>query len=416
MSCCSVPVTKPRLLALVLAALSAQSAWAASGSCAGLAAMPAAVEIDQGIQQEVRSPVAITRIAVGDPKIADVHVNGTDGFLLTGVAQGTTSLMVWTACATAPRQSMVFVRGRATASMVETVPAPSADAELPSQVQTDIRFIEVSRTKLKQAGTSIFGKGSNNFLFGAPGTVPGVTVTPGTVSGALPSIPLAESAFNIVWGGGSSKVLGILNALENSGFAYTLARPSLVALSGQSASFLAGGEFPVPVPNTEGNGISIEYKEFGVRLTLTPTVVGRNRILLKVAPEVSELDFTSEISIAGTTVPIIRTRRTDTSIALADGESFVVSGLINTSNISTVEKFPGLGDIPILGAFFRSSKIQRDERELLMIVTPHLVQPLAANAQLPSLPGEGLRTYDPSFPRLYFLENGDFDRRDGLSK
>lgn len=187
-------------------------------------------------------------------------------------------------------------------------------------------------------------------------------------------------------------------------------------MSGQSASFLAGGEFPVPVPNTEGNGISIEYKEFGVRLTLTPTVVGRNRILLKVAPEVSELDFTSEISIAGTTVPIIRTRRTDTSIALADGESFVVSGLINTSNISTVEKFPGLGDIPILGAFFRSSKIQRDERELLMIVTPHLVQPLAANAQLPSLPGEGLRTYDPSFPRLYFLENGDFDRRDGLSK
>ncbi|WP_259643641.1 pilus assembly protein N-terminal domain-containing protein, partial [Pseudomonas savastanoi] len=297
MSCCSVPVTKPRLLALAFAALSAQSAWAASGSCAGLAAMPAAVEIDQGIQQEVRSPVAITRIAVGDPKIADVHVNGTDGFLLTGVAQGTTSLMVWTSCATAPRQSMVFVRGRATASMIESVTAPSANAELPSQVQTDIRFIEVSRTKLKEASTSIFGKGSNNFLFGAPGTVPGVNVTPGTVSGTRPSIPLNNSNFNIVWGGGSSKVLGMLNAMENSGYAYTLARPSLVALNGQSASFLAGGEFPVPVPNGEGNGISIEYKEFGVRLTLTPTVVGRDRILLKVAPEVSELDFSAGITI-----------------------------------------------------------------------------------------------------------------------
>ncbi|KPY75574.1 Bacterial type II/III secretion system protein [Pseudomonas savastanoi pv. fraxini] len=415
MSCCSVPVTKPRLLALAFAALSAQSAWAASGSCAGLAAMPAAVEIDQGIQQEVRSPVAITRIAVGAPKIADVHVNGTDGFLLTGVAQGTTSLMVWTACATAPRQSMVFVRGRATASMIESVTAPSADAELPSQVQTDIRFIEVSRTKLKEASTSIFGKGSNNFLFGAPGTVPGVNVTPGTVSGTRPSIPLNNSNFNIVWGG-SSKVLAMLNAMENSGYAYTLARPSLVALNGQSASFLAGGEFPVPVPNGEGNGISIEYKEFGVRLTLTPTVVGRDRILLKVAPEVSELDFSAGITIAGTNVPALNIRRTDTSIALADGESFVVSGLISSSNVGSVGKFPGLGDIPILGAFFRNSQIQRDERELLMIVTPHLVQPLAANAQLPSLPGEGLRTYDPSFPRLYFLENGDFDRRDGLSK
>ncbi|EPN64325.1 type II/III secretion system protein, partial [Pseudomonas syringae pv. actinidiae ICMP 18807] len=103
--------------------------------------------------------------------------------------------------------------------------APSAEAQLPSQVQTDIRFVEVSRTRLKEASISIFGKGSNNFLFGAPGTVPGVTVTPDTVSGTLPSIPLNNSNFNIVWGGGSSKVLGMLNAMENSGYAYTLARP-----------------------------------------------------------------------------------------------------------------------------------------------------------------------------------------------
>ncbi|MFA0996288.1 MULTISPECIES: type II and III secretion system protein family protein [Pseudomonas syringae group] len=416
MSCCSVPAIKPGLLVLLFMALSAPSAWAASGSCAGLAAMPAAMEIDQGIQQNVRSSVAITRIAVGDPKIADVHVNGSDGFLLTGVAQGTTSLMVWTTCASAPRQSIVFVRGRATASMVETASAPSAEAQLPSQVQTDIRFVEVSRTRLKEASTSIFGKGSNNFLFGAPGTVPGVTVTPGTVSGTLPSIPLNNSSFNIVWGGGSSKVLGMLNAMETSGYAYTLARPSLVALNGQSASFLAGGEFPVPVPNGEGNGISIEYKEFGVRLTLTPTIVGRDRILLKVAPEVSELDFSAGITIAGTTVPALNIRRTDTSIALADGESFVVSGLISSSNVGAVDKFPGLGDIPILGAFFRSSQIQRNERELLMIVTPHLVQPLAVNTQLPSLPGEGLRNYDPSFPRLLFMERGNFDRSNGLSQ
>jgi pilus assembly protein CpaC len=406
------------VLAFLAAGLYQGVVVAAPAGCAGLPAMPAVMEIGQGVQQDIRSPVSITRLAVGDPKIADVHVNDGDssGYLLTGVGPGTTSLMVWTACSSSPRQSMVFVRGTAKTAMTDTLIPPSEDPLLPSQVQTDIRFVEVSRTKLKEASTSIFGKGSNNFLFGAPGTVPGVTVTPGTVGGTRPAIPLNNNNFNIVWGGGSSKVLGLLNAMESSGFAYTLARPSLVALSGQSASFLAGGEFPVPVPNGEGNGISIEYKEYGVRLTLTPTVVGRNRIALKVAPEVSELDFTAGVTIAGTTVPALNVRRTDTSVSLADGESFVISGLINTSNIASVDKFPGLGDIPILGALFRSSQINRDERELLMIVTPHLVQPLAANAPLPSLPGEGLRNYDPSFLKMYFLENGSFDRRSGLSQ
>jgi len=410
-----LPVLKPAVWALMMLGSGLQTAVAAPAGCAGLASMPPLLEIDQGVQKDIRSPVAITRLAVGDPKIADVFVSGNDSFLLTGVGPGATSLMVWTACSPSPRQSMVFVRGQATVALIPPG-APADEPSLPSQVQTDIRFVEVSRTKLKEASTSIFGKGSNNFLFGGPGTVPGVTVSPGTVSGTRPNIPLNNSSFNIVWGGGSSKVLGMLNAMENSGFAYTLARPSLVALSGQSASFLAGGEFPVPVPNGEGNGISIEYKEFGVRLTLTPTVVGRNRILLKVAPEVSELDYSAGVTIAGTTVPALNIRRTDTSISLADGESFVVSGLISARNIASVDKFPGLGDIPVLGALFRNSSIDREERELLMIVTPHLVQPLAANAQLPSLPGENLRNYDPNFLQLYFLENGNFDRRSGLSQ
>lgn len=418
MSKCFKPMLNRVVLVFMAAYLYQGIVVAAPTGCAALSAMPAAMEIGQGVQQDIRSPVSITRLAVGDPKIADVHVNDGDssGYLLTGVGPGTTSLMVWTACSSSPRQSMVFVRGTAKTAMTDTLIPPSEDPLLPSQVQTDIRFVEVSRTKLKEASTSIFGRGSNNFLFGSPGTVPGVTVTPGTVGGTRPAIPLNNNNFNIVWGGGSSKVLGMLNAMESSGFAYTLARPSLVALSGQSASFLAGGEFPVPVPNGEGNGISIEYKEYGVRLTLTPTVVGRNRIALKVAPEVSELDFTAGVTIAGTTVPALNVRRTDTSVSLADGESFVISGLINTSNIASVDKFPGLGDIPILGALFRSSQINRDERELLMIVTPHLVQPLAANAPLPVLPGEGLRNYDPNFLKMYFLENGSFDRRSGLSQ
>jgi pilus assembly protein CpaC len=189
-----------------------------------------------------------------------------------------------------------------------------------------------------------------------------------------------------------------------------------VALNGQSASFLAGGEIPIPVPSSGSDSVSIEYKEFGIRLTLTPTIIGRDRIALKVAPEVSELDFSNAVQIAGTTVPALTIRRTDTSVSLGDGESFVISGLISTTNSSQVNKFPGLGDIPVLGAFFKGSQIKREERELLMIVTPHLVQPLAADAQLPSLPGEKLRNYDPNFYRMFFLENGNFDKRSGLSQ
>ncbi|MCU0117971.1 type II and III secretion system protein family protein [Pseudomonas sp. B2M1-30] len=410
----------------LLSAASIGSAVAATGtgSCSALGPLPAVLEVGEGLQQALQSPVAITRVAVGDPKIADVRVTGDRAVLLTGVGPGATTLMIWSACASAPRQSMVFVQGKASAAMAAVTLPAGEDPTLPSQVQTDIRFVEVSRTKLKEASTSIYGKGSNNFLFGAPGTVPNTSVTPGVVPLrnlpdpriAVPSIPLANDMFNIVWGGGSSKFLGIVNALEGSGFAYTLARPSLVALSGQSASFLAGGEIPIPVPSANSNSYSIEYKEFGIRLTLTPTVVSHERIALKVAPEVSELDYNNGVTIGGTTVPAFTIRRTDTSISLADGESFVISGLISTHNASQVNKFPGLGDIPVIGAFFRDTSLNREERELLMIVTPHLVQPLAANAPLPALPGEKLRNYDPNWYRLYFLENGNFDKRSGLSQ
>ncbi|WP_017527854.1 type II and III secretion system protein family protein [Pseudomonas fluorescens] len=385
--------------------LPAGVAQAAPGNCAGLGQLPATLEVGEGLQQALQSPVAITRLAVGDPKIADVQVNGNQAFLLTGISPGATSLMIWTACSSSPRQSMVFVKGKATSALTSLSLSPSQDASLPSQVQTDIRFVEVSRTKLKEASTSILGIGKN-FLIGSPNlAVP----SPGNLA-----LPVRASSFNIGFGGG--RVSAMINALERSGFAYTLARPSLVALSGQSATFLAGGEVPIPVPSAGSDTISIEYKEFGIRLTLTPTVVDRNRITLKVAPEVSELDYSNAVQIQGIQVPALTVRRTDTSVSLADGESFVISGLISTNNRSTINKFPGLGDIPVLGAFFRDTNISREEKELLMIVTPHLVQPLAADAQLPSLPGEKLRSYDPNWYRLFFLENGHFDRHTGLSQ
>ncbi|MDQ0706305.1 pilus assembly protein CpaC [Pseudomonas sp. W3I7] len=391
--------------ALMLSTLSVGLVAAAPGNCGSLGQLPAALSVGEGLQQELQSPVAITRLAIGDPKIADVHLNGDRGFLLTGIASGTTSLMVWTACSNTPRQSMVFVKGKATSALTSLSLSPSDDPTLPSQVQTDIRFVEVSRSKLKEASTKILGIGSNFFL-GSPKLV---SPTAGTFR-----LPVSDSNFNIGFGGG--RVSAMINALESSGFAYTLARPSLVALSGQSATFLAGGEVPIPVPSSASNNISIEYKEFGIRLTLTPTVIDRNRISLKVAPEVSELDYSNSVTIQGIQVPALTIRRTDTSVSLADGESFVISGLISSTNTTTISKFPGLGDIPILGAFFRDSSVNRQDKELLMIVTPHLVQPLAANAQLPSLPGEKLRTYDPNWYRLYFMENGNFDRLNGLSQ
>src|SRR5476649_1144402 len=391
--------------ALLLSNLAVGLAVAATGNCASLGQLPAALSVGEGLQQELELPVPITRLAIGDPKIADVHLNGDRGFLLTGIASGTTSVIVLTACSTTPLQSMVFVKGKATAALTSLSLAPADDPSLPSQVQTDIRFVEVSRTKLKEASTKILGMGKNFFL-GSPNLL---FPTPSTFK-----LPVSADQFNIGFGGG--RVSAMINALESSGFAYTLARPSLVAMSGQSATFLAGGEIPIPVPSSGSDTISIEYKEFGIRLTLTPTVIDRNRIALKVAPEVSELDYTNAVVIQNIQVPALTIRRTDTSVSLADGESFVISGLISSNNTTNISKFPGLGDIPILGAFFRDSSVNRQDKELLMIVTPHLVQPLAANAQLPSLPGENLRNYDPNWYRLYFLENGNFDRNNGLSQ
>ncbi|WP_425343526.1 type II and III secretion system protein family protein [Pseudomonas delhiensis] len=396
-------------LAGVMAWALLASAQAAPKACEGLALLPQklVLAVQQGAQQDQQLPLPIKRLAIGDPQIADVQLLDKRNFLVTGKAQGETSLLVWTGCPGDPLRAQVQVAGRS----VRDVGAASdaAATTLPSQVQTDIRFVEVSRSKLKQASSSLVRRGSNLFVLGAPGSLSGISV--GSDGGVSGNFGTGDSGFNVIWGGGSSKVLGFLNMLEGSGFAYTLARPSLVATSGQSASFLAGGEFPIPVPNGNNDNITIEYKEYGVRLTLTPTVMSSGRIALKVAPEVSELDFSAGIKTDGIAVPALNVRRTDTSVNLADGESFVISGLISSNTVSNVDKFPGLGNLPVLGAFFRSSQLDKDDRELLMVVTPHLVQPLAANASLPKLPGEGLRKYDPGFGEFYFLENGQFDGR-----
>ncbi|MCO2643887.1 type 4b pilus Flp secretin RcpA [Pseudomonas aeruginosa] len=396
-----------RWLGGLLGVALALPALALPQGCIELLAQAPRVDVVQGQQRDLRLAVPIERLAIGDPKIADVQLLDRRGFLVTGKEQGSTSLLIWTGCSPEPLRSLVEVEGRGS---VDTRGAPAftvgAVEELPNQMQTDIRFVEVSRSKLKQASTSFVRRGGNLWVLGAPGSLGDIKVN-ADGSGLGGTFGTGSSGFNLIFGGG--KWLSFMNALEGSGFAYTLARPSLVAMSGQSASFLAGGEFPIPVPNGTNDNVTIEYKEFGIRLTLTPTVMNNRRIALKVAPEVSELDYSAGIQSGGVAVPALRVRRTDTSVMLADGESFVISGLTSSNSVSNVDKFPWLGDIPILGAFFRSTKLDKDDRELLMIVTPHLVQPLAADAQLPDLPGEGLRHYDPGFSRLYFLERGEYD-------
>jgi pilus assembly protein CpaC len=165
--------------------------------------------------------------------------------------------------------------------------------------------------------------------------------------------------------------------MKVNGLIKVLAEPTLITTSGRPANFLAGGEFPVPVPQGQNsNMITIEYKTFGVGLAFTPTVLSSNKISMEVKPEVSELNFSNAIAISGFVIPSITTRRVSTVVELADGQSFAIAGLLKDDIREVVSKFPVLGEIPILGALFRSTSFQKNETELVIIVTPHLVKPL----------------------------------------
>jgi pilus assembly protein CpaC len=179
----------------------------------------------------------------------------------------------------------------------------------------------------------------------------------------------------------------LIDALENEGFVSVLAEPNLTALTGQSANFLAGGEFPIPVPQGFGGQLGIQFREFGVRLEFAPTVLDSGRISMRVQPEVSDISTNGAITLGGIQVPAITTRRAETTVELGSGQSFAIAGLIQNDIVQDARKVPGLGDIPILGALFRSEEFRRDETELLIVVTPYIVRPVS-NRQL-ALPTDG---------------------------
>lgn len=244
------------------------------------------------------------------------------------------------------------------------------------QVMLEVKFAEINRQIGERLGVAnglngskfggVIGEGASQSGNGAP--------TVGAISDAF---GIFDTTFNI----GSLSISSVLNILERKGLSKTLAEPTLVALSGEKASFLAGGEFPIPISQSGTNGsggsaITVEFKPFGVGLGFTPTVLSDKVISLIVEPEVSSIDPSASVTVNGLVVPGLQTRRASTTVELRDGESFAIAGLLRSDFQTSVKQLPILGSIPILGSLFRSSSFQKGETELLIVVTPHLVAPL----------------------------------------
>lgn len=272
------------------------------------------------------------------------------------------------------------------------------------QVLLEVKFAEVDRTKLQELGFNFFSTGAANTI-GAVSTgqfsPPTLQTTGGTGSTSTGSInvqnPLNIFAFR------PDINLGVtIQDLENKSVLQILAEPNLLALNGQKASFLAGGEFPVPVvQGGQSIGVvTIQFRPFGVKLDFT-AYIGKDKVIrLHVSPEVSTLDFSNAAVISGFTIPALSTRRAETDIELKDGQSFGIAGLLDNRAQVALSKVPGIGDIPILGNFFRSRSITRSNSELLVMVTPHVVDPIRMNNPAPTAPSNPVK----------FLESGKFDK------
>ena len=239
------------------------------------------------------------------------------------------------------------------------------------QVKLRVRVAEVRRDLSKQLGFNWDAVGTfGNFAIGLATGRAAVDAT-----GAL--IRSANGAGSIFAQGstGSADISAVIDALAEDGLVTVLAEPSLTAISGEKASFLAGGEFPIPI-QTGDDAFTVAYRKFGVSLEFVPTVLSEDQISMRVVPEVSELSTAGAVEFNGFSIPSISVRRAETTVELGSGQSFAIAGLINQTSQTNVSKLPGLGDLPVLGALFRSSRFQRSETELIIIVTPYIVRPV----------------------------------------
>ena len=356
------------------------------------------------------------RLAMPDAKIA-VSTMGTNTFLLTGTVASPED------AAEAQRLVTAFV-GKDSNVIARLKMAT------PLQVNLQVKFAEVSRSLVRSLGVNLttisgggngiqfgVGQGRANFApnfrptapLGAGGPVKYFTPdinNPGKfveVNGSQVNPVSVGSTFAAAGRLFGLDILGALDAGETVGLVSTLAQPNLTALSGETADFLAGGEYPIP--SSQGLGTtSIEYKKFGVSLSYTPTVLANGRISLRVRPEVSELSSQGAVTLNGFQVPALTIRRAETTIELGSGQSFMIAGLMSNNSQSTVQKTPGAGDIPILGALFKSTNFQKGQTELVIVVTPYLVNPVNANDI--KLPTDGLETANMGEQLLLNQMNG----------
>jgi pilus assembly protein CpaC len=459
---------RSRLLrsALWLSALAALGQGVARAADSGLSSVPAirierevgavrnlALETGQNRLLVLSEPIG--RVSVADPRVADLKVITPVQLLLTSRGVGTTDLTLWNKHDEPLVLALQVTRNldRLKTQLAELFPnekigvsaagdlvvltgevsdvrVPERAAEVAQlhaekvanlihvvgnqQVQIEVKFAEVSRSGLRQLGINLFHQDAGGRFLGGitnPGlAVDGFTAVPGTGGAGLPAVQGPPgSGFSLFFSGlPSFPFSAILNVLEQSGLAKMLAEPTLVALSGQEAKFLVGGEFPIPMSSSLG-AISVLWKKFGIILNFTPTVIADGALHLKLSTEVSDVDPTRSVTIGGISIPGLTSRQSETTVRLADGQSFAIAGLLSDKVQSTISKVPLLGDIPILGALFRSVNYQRNETELLVVVTAHLAKPVAPH-DAPHLPTEN-ELNDPNDVQLFLLgRDGGGDR------
>lgn len=413
----------------------------------------------------------IARVSLTSPEIADALVTEPDQLLIQGKLPGTISMFVWDRAGAMRRYDVTVERdlSQLTAHIRNLFPGERIEVagngrtvvvsgtvssqyvadkaveiaaghvekkedvvnllqvrdEPPPQVLLKVRFAEVSRSALTELGASFFTS-----PLGVEDTIGRITTQQFPAPG-YDRLQWSKEGPN--WGDRVTSSSGeftfsdflnifllnkrydlglMVRALQNRGLFQSLAEPNLVAESGREASFLAGGEFPIPVAQagTANISITVQFKEFGVRLTFTPTVLDDNRIHLKVRPEVSTLDFTNAVVLQGFRIPALSTRRTETELELENGQTFAIAGLLNNTMTESLQKVPGIGDIPILGLLFRSKAAQKNRTELLVMITPHILPPRSAGVarELPPLrepylgplpPDQALPNPPPAFPQ-----------------
>jgi pilus assembly protein CpaC len=414
-----------RAIAFVLAVVfsSPLAAWAASA-----APSPITIEIDKAAHIKLGAPAKT--VFVASPDIADVQVANSVDVLVYGKKAGVTT--VYAISETGAVSSYAIKVERPVTEIeaalaqefpdahLEVTSAPNglrvsgsvaspreaqrvkaaaqqylgekdslifdADVEAETQVNLQVRVAQVSR----QVG--------KNFGFNWSAILNNSTIAVGLLTGRTPTngfgnfIPSPNSYDSLGFGyrssGRSVNMSALIDALQNEGLVTVLAEPNLTAVSGETANFLAGGEFPVPV--SQGlQQVTIEWKRFGVSIDFTPTVLDDNRLSIKVRPEVSELTQVGAVTVNNIQIPGLAVRRADTTVELASGQSFAIAGLFQNNVTTNIQRFPWLGDMPVLGALFRSDSFQRNESELVIIVTPYLVRPVARTSDL-ALPTDGI--------------------------